>query len=299
MFAFKKKIEICYCAIFVFALLFCSCVTQSDKKLKVIATEDENVFSCTFDGIKHEFILDLPDKPEGASLILMLHGYGNNASSFREMVHLEEQAKKRGYAVVYVTGASNPSDATSSQGWNSGIGNSSNDDVAFLCSLVAYLEESYGFDTKETYAVGFSNGAFMTYRLAVEASDTFEAIVSVAGKMPKAIWDERSENNLISVFQITGEKDDVVPKVADQSANYSVDPAIESVIAYWVETNGLASETGETIGNDSYLIKYCNDHMSKMVWSLRIKDGRHSWPDENIHGFDTNKLILDFLDEQK
>ena len=284
--------------VLLFAFLFCSCNMQGKQGLKNITFEDETKFTCTFDGTKHDVILDFPDKTEGASLILMLHGYGNNASSFREMVHLEEQANKRGYVVAYVTGATDPNDNTSSLGWNSGIGNSPNDDVTFLCALTSYLEETYCLDTNETYAVGFSNGAFMTYRLAVEASDTFEAIVSVAGKMPKAIWDERSDSNHISVFQITGEKDDVVPKYADQSANYSVDPAIETVIKYWVQSNRLQSEIGETIGKDSFLTKYCNSHMSKMVWSLQVKDGRHSWPDENIYGFDTNKLILDFLDEQ-
>ena len=257
----------------------------------------ENRFSCRFDGIKHNFILDLPENIDRAPLVIMLHGYGNSAESFRNTVHFEREANELGYAVVYVTGARNPNDPLSSVGWNSGIAAGGNDDVAFLVSLAEYLQREYSLDGKRTFAVGFSNGAFMVHRLAMEAADTFSAFVSVAGLMPVKIWDNRKEVNDISFFQISGEKDDVVPKNSDGSAAHAKDPAIEDVMSYWAGSNRLDHCVSEEIVNGSVLSKCSGEQSPNRVWHLLVKDGRHSWPDKKQNGIDTNRLILAFFNE--
>lgn len=254
-------------------------------------------YSCTFDGIKHDLIVDLPEETEGAPLVIMLPGSGNTAGGFRNAVHFEEQANPRGYAVVYITGASDPNDSTATIGWNSGIGAEGNDDVGFLTAMAAYFQDRFSFDKERTFAVGFSNGAFMTHRLAMEAGGTFSAAVSVAGKMPERIWEERKEHNDVGFFQITGEKDEAIPKYSDASAKYAKDPAIEDVMDYWVQSNGLTLSETLTVGKDSTLSRYTGES-SVQVWSLTVCGGRHSWGDERITGIDTNSLILDFLDTQ-
>ncbi|MBP3603913.1 MAG: prolyl oligopeptidase family serine peptidase [Lachnospiraceae bacterium] len=292
-----KKIRY-LCSIIVLIILLTGCGNKTEiKRIENIVQEKEHHFSCTFDGIKHDFILDLPDETKDAPLVVMLHGYGNTAESFRSMVHFEEEANALGYAVVYVTGAVNPGDSTSSIGWNSGINMDGNDDVGFLISLAKYLQEEYSFDENRTFVVGFSNGAFMTQRLAMEASDTYAAFVSVAGMMPESIWNERKELNEVSFFQITGEKDDVVPKNSDGSAKYANAPAIEDVMEYWAKSNGLESFETCEIGKASVLAKYTSQGKQKQVWHLFVKDGRHSWPDESISGIDTNAMILEFLEQ--
>lgn len=292
-----KKIRY-LCSIIVLIILLTGCGNKTEiKRIENIVQEKKHHFSCTFDGIKHDFILDLPDETKDAPLVVMLHGYGNTAESFRSMVHFEEEANALGYAVVYVTGAVNPGDSTSSIGWNSGISIDGNDDVGFLISLAKYLQEEYSFDENRTFAVGFSNGAFMTHRLAMEASDTYAAFVSVAGIMPESIWNERKELNEVSFFQITGEKDDVVPKNSDESAKYSQAPAIEEVMEYWAKSNGLESFETCEIGKGSVLSKYTSKEKRNKVWHLFVKDGRHSWPDESISGIDTNAMILEFLEQ--
>ena len=267
----------------------------ADPVLNVIPLTDQN-FSCSYAGTAHHFILDLPEKPEGAPLVLMLPGYGNTAESFRTSVHFEAEANALGYAVAYVTGARNPNDPVSAVGWNSGIGAAGNDDVAFLVSLAEYLQQAYFLDGRRIYAVGFSNGAFMAHRLAMEAGSTFSACVSVAGLMPAKIWTLRNERNDISFFQITGEKDDVVPKNSDGSAKYARDPAIEDVMAYWAESNGLDLAGSEELGNGSVLTKFRGGHTPNQVWHLVIKNGRHSWPGVKLNGIDANRLILEFFE---
>lgn len=293
----KRRISIY--GMLVMMLFLSGCVNEKVGRLEDIMQEKDIGFSCTFDGVGHEVILDLPDSPEGAPLVVMLHGYGNTAESFRSTVHFEEDANALGYVVAYVTGAPSPNDATSSNGWNSGIEIDGNKDVEFLVALAEYLQEAYALDDKRTYAVGFSNGAFMTHRLAMEAGDTYSAVVSVAGMMQESIWNERKESNEVSVFQITGEKDDVVPKNSDGSARYAKAPAIENVVEYWVDSNGLVLEETCVVGQESVLSKYGKQDNERQVWHLIVKDGRHSWPDEKVNGIDTNAMILQFLETQQ
>lgn len=269
------------------------------RNLDDLVQDGDGKYSCTFDGAKHDFIMDLPDHPEGAPLVIMLHGYGESAAGFRNAVHFEIPANAMGYAVVYVTGAANPYDKTSAAGWNSGISSDGNDDVSFLAAFADYLQTEYGFDTARTFAVGYSNGAFMTHRLAMEASGTFAACVSVAGMMPAQVWNARGGGNTVGFFQITGEKDDVIPKKSDGSAAHAQAPAIEDVMAYWAEACGLTcTETTDT-GKNGLLKKYTREGCRAQVWDLFIKNGRHSWPDKDITGIDINQLILDFFETLK
>ena len=274
---------------------------QEPIQLEDIVNERDNLYSCVFDGVKHNFILYLPETPQGAPLIVMLHGYGESAAAFRGAVQIEDQANPLGYAVVYVSGAPDPTDSTSAPGWNSGISanGGGNKDVEFLSALAEHLTAEFSLDKSRVYAVGFSNGAFMTHRLAMDAGDVFSAVVSVAGKMPASVWERRREKNDVGFFQITGEKDDVVPKKRDGSVKYSKDPAIEDVMEYWASSDGLTISDTIEVGHDSTLTKYTDEDGGKQVWHLCVKGGRHSWPSEQFAGFDANKLILEFLETQK
>ena len=291
----KKNISVCTAAALCLLLTGCSGRKAPQPEIKDIAPAGENRLTCTFEGVKHDMILDMPENTENAPLVIMLHGYGSSAEAFRSDVRFEESANPLGYAVVYVTGAPNPTDRTSSNGWNSDINPDGNNDTGFLKALAEYLQDEYSLDKSRTYAAGFSNGAFMMHRLAMEADGTFSALVSVSGMMQENVWNSRSSSNNVSFFQITGSKDDVVPKNSDGTAKYTSAPPIEDVMTYWADSNG-AVLTGEyDIGKSSVLKKYENPDTGKQVWDMLVKNGGHSWPDSSLCGFDTNGLILEFF----
>ncbi len=265
------------------------------ENMVLVSKENSPRFSCTFDGYKHFFTIELPDcrtsETAERPLVIMLHGYGSSDQGFKNDTHFERAANKRGYGVVYVSGTGG--------GWNSGIGLDNIRDVDFIVSLTEYLQKEYKFDTKKTYVIGFSNGAFMVHRLMMDAPKTFSAGVSVAGKMTKKIWDERKKKNGVSVFQITGEKDSVVPKLSDGTAKTAKDPAIEEVMEYWAVSDRLGSVQDKTVGKGSVLTEYKTDGKKNQVWHLFVKDGRHSWPNMEQNGIDMNEMILDFFEAIK
>lgn len=57
------------------------------------------------------------------------------------------------------------------------------DDVAFFSAMLTELSSRYNVDERRIYASGFSNGASMTSRLALEMSDSFAAIGAAAGSL--------------------------------------------------------------------------------------------------------------------
>ena len=294
----KKTVSFCL-FLFLFVLLNgCAYGEPAPPKIENIVRENPDSFSCSFDGVRHGFVLNLPQETKGAPLVLMLPGYGNTAEAFRSSVHFEETANPSGYAVVYVTGAPDPKDPASAIGWHSDADTEGNRDVEFLVSLAEYLQETYSLDPARCYAIGFSNGALMVHRLAMEAGDTFAACVSVAGLMPESVWEARREENRVGFFQITGEKDDVVPKSSDGSARYAIAPAIEDVMAYWAASNGLETQESSRVGDASVLTRSTDPDRLQQVWHLFVAGGRHSWPKGQFGQPDANALILEFFEAQ-
>ena len=269
--------------------------------LEDITEKRENVFSCTYDGVKHEFILCLPEVTENAPLVVMLHGYGGSADQFKMDTSFEETANPAGYAVCYVKGATDPDNQLYAAGWNSEVKENGHDDVGFLIALGEYLKTEYSFDENRLYVAGFSNGAFMTHSLAMQASDTYSGFVSVAGSMQPSVWDTRNSENDISIFQLTGEVDEAFPKKSDGTAEVSDSPAIEDVMDYWVSSNGLSlSETDEIgVDNVSILKKYTSEDKKNQVWDLFVTNGAHSWYSPSINEVDTNALIIEFFESIK
>ncbi len=292
-----KQTASCFFALCLFFLLSCCAFGESGLPVLEDVTEEKSgSFSCSFDGVRHRFVLDLPDQTENAPLVLMLPGYGNTAEAFRSSVHFEKAAKPLGYAVAWVTGAPDPNSPASSIGWHSDASTEGNRDVEFLVSLAAYLQDTYSLDPTRCFAVGFSNGGLMVHRLAVEAAGSFSACVSVAGLMPESVWEQRPEEIKIGFFQITGEKDDVVPKNSDGSARFSKAPAIEDVMAWWAAANGLDARESVLFEDGSVLTKNTGTDGPQQVWHLIISGGRHSWPDGQFRHPGANTLILDFFE---
>lgn len=261
---------------------------------KVTQQGDGKTFSCIYGGTEREFMLCSPiNGTEGMPLVIMLHGYSSDGAAFKQMTGFDEPALQRGYAVAYVTGIADPKTPTASNGWNSDGDDEDWDDVGFLTKLAEYLQETYGFDKERTAVVGFSNGGFMTFRMATDASDTFAAAVSVSGRMSGVVWKDRPDTLGVSMLEIYGTKDDVVPQNENGSAKFSNAPAVEDVMEYFRTANGLGEFSAQELGPRTQLTKAGSD--TTQVWTAVIADGHHSWPTADVEGFDANNLILDFL----
>lgn len=252
----------------------------------------KDFYSCTFNGKKRTFILCLPPSyNEQTSLIFMLHGLGGSAQMFKYETNMEQKAFTRNYAVLYLDGTVDPDNISYGNGFHYQNNRISKNDINFMVELAKYCQKEFNLGPK-VFAVGFSNGGFMVNKLAATHSDFFTGVASVAGMMPKEVWNIRKIKGKIGFLQINGTKDDVVPMEINNSASYNSNPSIEKVIAYFRKKNNNKNECQEFKLSESVTkYSYGND----VAWIL-IKDGYHSWPNETITKIDTCSLILDFFD---
>lgn len=282
-------------AIFFMALILGCGVQETVAVITDVSQPNgDGYYTCDYNGIERKYMLYTPEGVgENSPLVFMLHGYLSNSKNFMDYTDMNTAAEKYGYAVVYPQGIRDPANSTGGACWNSGLTDSGNDDAGFLVALARYLQQTYGFNSSGTFAAGFSNGAFMMYKLACEAPDTFRAVASVAGAMSGGAWNERSDSASIGILQINGTNDSVVP--IDKDGVYGDAPAIDGVIDYWANANNLDLHQKTNLSDSTAMHCYSNRNNDNHVWHIVIEGGHHSWPQEETGGFSASDVILEFF----
>jgi polyhydroxybutyrate depolymerase len=91
-------------------------------------------------------------------------------------------------------------------------------DLAFFDALVEDASENYCVDTKRIYAVGFSQGGFMTNTLGCERASVFRALAPVAGWGPLGSTPTCSNASAAhALIQTQGDTDGTVTPALGQS----------------------------------------------------------------------------------
>lgn len=176
------------------------------------------------------------DGSQPVPLVLLLHGYGANGNVQAAYFGLNALAESEGFLLAYPDGTV---DSGGRAFWNAtdaccDFDGTGVDDVAYLTAVLDDVQGQYNVDPKRVYAVGHSNGGFMSYRLACDITPRLAAIVSLAG----ATWLDPGMCNptgTISVLQVHGDMDTTVPY--DGAAGY---PSATGTVAQWATKNGCS-----------------------------------------------------------
>lgn len=216
-----------------------------------------------------------------APLVLGLHGGFGSGEQFQRDNGLNRALTQRGMLGVFPDGVHGPGrgirtwNAGNCCGWSAASGV---DDVGFLAALVAKVERRYDVDPARRYALGHSNGAMMSYRLACELPGTFAAIGVVEG----AIDDThpcRSRHRM-NVLIIHGRQDTNVPwdggvGTGSSRVDYASVPQaldrwqrIDHCDGTWTATTAGALRTKDADGCDP----------GGAVRLRALADGNHEWP---------------------
>lgn len=130
--------------------------------------------------------LALPTAHDGTTplpLVLFLHGYSATSALNDGYLGVSRAARTRGLYVVLPEGTV---DSSGNQFWNAtdaccNFDGSTVDDVAYLEGLLDAAIAAVPVDPTRIYVMGHSNGGFMSYRMACEASERIAAIAPLAG----------------------------------------------------------------------------------------------------------------------
>ncbi|MEM1120647.1 MAG: PHB depolymerase family esterase [Bacteroidota bacterium] len=233
-------------------------------------------------------------------LVFNLHGLTSDPGQQQLISQMNKVAEENGFIVCYPKGKN--------RAWNVNFPfpSSKEDDVQFISDLIDHLKKLYNVDLCRVYACGFSNGGYMSHRLACELSDRIVAIASVAGSIVPKQEANCTQARAVPVLQIHGKGDPVVP----YRGNFTALP-VEDLIDFWVEKNGCSTDATKTkIPNSSKLdlskaIRYnfggCRDKAA--VAFYKVKNGGHTWPGSQLplgitnRDFDASEEIWQFFSQ--
>ena len=126
-----------------------------------------------------------PGLPDGAPLIVVLHGSVMNGGMMRiaSGYRFDELADRKHFAVVYPSGYRGHWNDCRTKA-NFSAKREQVDDVGFLSALVDRMVEQHHIDPARVYLVGYSNGGHMAFRLGIEAQPKFAGMATAAASLP-------------------------------------------------------------------------------------------------------------------
>jgi len=193
----KRRITLVLIALIWLSFLSCNSdenVTKPDPDPPPQYETGKNYYTTEVEGVTREYYVHVPaiyNPNNPTPVVFMLHGAtGNglgtyNNSGWKELGETENIITVFPTALVYCYTNSFGVTKTATR-WNSYppvvdfcSGQSLKDDVEFLQQVVTELHQQFNVDSSRIYMVGFSSGAQMAFRFAVEMSNVFAAIVQV------------------------------------------------------------------------------------------------------------------------
>jgi polyhydroxybutyrate depolymerase len=239
-----------------------------------LGTAGDKPMTLMLGGKERAFALHVPatyDPKKAAPLVFVFHGYTMTAADIATASHFTAAADKHGMIVAFPQGLGNSFNAGDCCGTaqSSGV-----DDVAFASAMIAAIDSAYCVAPKRVFSAGFSNGGFLSYRLACELSDKIAAIAPVAGGLridSAACLPKRP----VPVLHIHGTGDVLVP----YSGGIGTNPVSYSIDAFKTK-NGCAAGAGKVV--------YTKDDVSCTKWDgctanadvelCTVTGGGHQWP---------------------
>jgi len=258
------------------------------------------VDSIRHDGLSRQYILH---RPPGADtlgqlpLVLTLHGGGGSAASAIHFTQLNPVADQHGFLVAYPQGYT--ALPLGGFAWADGRGTQADldgiDDVGFLLSLLDTLIAAHAIDTSRIYLNGFSNGGFMTQRMACEAPERFAAMASLGCTMGTSLYARCKPGQPIPILLLMGTADPFVPYEGGPM-NGPVLPVVaaDSLFDFWSANNGCQTSLPPTDLPD--LVPEDNCTATRIdridcaceadVRLFRINGGGHTWPGVELPAYE-------------
>lgn len=133
--------------------------------------------------------------------------------------------------------------------WNAGTccflpGSDTDQDVAFIRTLLYHLEAAYPVDPNRVFVGGDGTGGAMAYRAACEMTDQFAAVAVVA--VDAELLVDCTPTFPISVLQIYGADDKVTPPDEGGNACDGPCPTIAQTMERWRQVDGCTGQPTTT-----------------------------------------------------
>ncbi len=244
------------------------------------------------DGIVRSYKLYIPSIYSGNTAVPLLfnfHGYTSNSNEQMFYGDFRNIADTANFLVVHPQGTL---DNTNTTHFNVGWGGSTVDDVGFTEALLDSLSAAYSIDQNRIYAVGMSNGGFMSFQLACDLSAKIAAVGSVTGSMTPSTLGNCNASHPMPIIQIHGTTDPTVPY--NGSAGWTA--SVTNVLNHWATFNNCSlvptvvnvPNTNALDGSTVEKYTYENGDNCSEVVHYKVTNGQHTWPGSIFNFAGTN-----------
>ncbi len=227
----------------------------------------------------------LHDPPDAAGrrlpLVLALHGTGGTGRIMATLSGLSRLADREGFRVAYPQALGEPGTEDPARGaaWNAGPGfgcplHPGADDGGFLQAVVERVERHGPVDPRRIYVAGFSNGARMATRMALEASGWVAAIAAVAGSPV----DGPAPARPVPTLAFHGTEDRHIPYLGGTGSQGRrlAAPAAPGAWARWATLMGCDQGPEQTWRGPHALDRWRGGEVEVGLWT--VAGMGHAWP---------------------
>ena len=186
-----------------FIIISCSNSQLESSKTKTISSS-EIIINQKINGseVSRSVLIQAPleiDTSKDYPVVFAFHG---NGGSNRNWINILKKFTDNGEFIgIYPQGYL--------KSWNLGSEKSTADDVEFTNLIVDEIKNYLNLNFNKMYAIGSSNGSGMVNKLAIETNH-FNAIAPIVSQLMQSMPIKPSTQP-ISIFQVNGGKDNVVP----------------------------------------------------------------------------------------
>jgi polyhydroxybutyrate depolymerase len=158
------------------------------------------------------------------------------------------------------------------------------DDIAFFNQMLDQMGTKFSLDASRIYAVGLSEGGFMSLRVGCAMSDRIAAIAAVGAAMPKTMICLPSRP--VPEVMISGTSDPVVPYGGGTEHNLSLATiSVEDSAKAWAKIDRCAEKPEKSKlppsakgGMETKVDTYNGCHENAQVVLYSVKGAGNTWP---------------------
>jgi polyhydroxybutyrate depolymerase len=202
--------------------------------------------------------------------VFLFHGYASNPDLIDSKAAVRSNAETSNWYAVLPFGTG------IIKGWN-GAGccpGVTANDVAFARAMVEWLKANTCVDENKVFSMGFSNGGFMTHRLACEAADVFAGFAPHSGLMGGSYSGGCTPSREVPILSFHGTADGVVPYFGN--GNYL---SFWDTMAVYTSHNGCSpSDAMDILRTDTtHCVRYDSCNSGVPVEFCEISGLAHTW----------------------
>ena len=238
-----------------------------------VGARGDTTFRMMSGGRDRTFVVHVPpsyDRTRPTPVVMDFHGWLGDGGAQATMTGLRTEADVRGLITVHPDGIG--------RSWNAGAcctpaSTSGVDDVQFVRDLLDRVERDWCVDRRRVHAMGFSNGAGFSHRLACELSERVASIGPVSGTVAIPTCAPRRP---VPVLHTHGTLDVVVPYLGGSFGGFE---AVAATITRWATLDGCSDAPTESYrrGNVRCATQSrCREGAE--VTLCTVTNGAHAWP---------------------